>query len=61
MESLWDMKEVSKFLKLGETKIQKMVNEGVIPSLLIGRKRRYRPEQIKAYVEQTQLEQTATD
>lgn len=50
MKNLWNAKDVSKLIGMSESFVVKQAEAGLIPSLYMGRKRRFRPESVEAYV-----------
>jgi excisionase family DNA binding protein len=49
-ESLWDVADTAKFLKLNEARVYDGVRQGLIPAVRIGRQVRFDPVEIRAWV-----------
>ncbi len=50
-EALWDVRDVAKFLRMTEGAVYAAVERGQIPCLRLGRRLRFRPDAIQAWVD----------
>ena len=49
-EKLWTLAQTAEHLALSESAVGKMARRNEIPSILIGRRRRYQPAAIRRYL-----------
>lgn len=52
-EALWDVRDIAKFLRMSEGAVYAAVERGQIPCLRLGRRLRFRPAAVQAWVEGT--------
>lgn len=51
-DEVWDTEQVARYLKLHRRTVEKLRDAGRIPAILLGRRWRYDPEQIRALLRQ---------
>ena len=51
VEPVWTIDDVCHFLQMGRTWVKERVRTGVIPSAMLGRRRRFDPEAVRVWWE----------